>query len=181
MLKEVILQHKLSFSDEDLIACKKGILSTSLIKKLQHRFVILISVSSFLTLFFLSSFCFVLLEKEKILNQLNKNSITVYYILIFTLLFFTALFIYVILINLKRYNTADTELISVIKANVNEIEYYISKNRSLTPYLKVKYLKFGPIKPIKNISEIFNPETSYLFYYSSKSKILLAVSEQKTL
>jgi hypothetical protein len=178
MSKDKSRQQKLSFSKEDLNACNKGVLSSSLIKKLRQRFLILLVVGCFLMIFFLGLLSFLLSDKAMIMNQMGENSEITYPVFIGAVLLLNSLFAWIIISNLKKYKGVENESISMIKAELTEIEYYITKNRSLAPYLKVKSFSFGPILPLKNLLEIFNTDSQYLFYYSSKSKTLLAVAEQ---
>jgi len=172
-LKEELRFKKLNFSQEDLFNCKDNFLSASLLNKLKLHTKVSLGLLYVLILVFLTILLFSISQKLQIEKEIDAG-IYLYYFLILASISVIALFVWGIVKKHKILSSIALEKIQSIDASFENISYGV---RARAPYLKVENIEFGSIYPIQNLIEIFDKKRNYRFYYSSKSRILLAVDE----
>jgi hypothetical protein len=79
----------------------------------------------------------------------------------------------------KKLYGADSEKIQSIDVCFREISSG-TRTGAYAPYLKAADLEFTGITILKSPLELFDQEEVYRFYFSSQSKVLLAVEETQS-
>ena len=177
MNKEELRFKILDFTNDDLINCRNNVLSGAILKKIKSHLII-----SLINLYFLISVFTALLffskeMKSSVLEQIQPVGNWFYYFIILGGITFIIWFLFSLFSQHKKYSSLKYEKIKSIDVQFNDIKTDSRGRFGANKYLILPEIEFTGFLTIKPPSELFDKEEKYRFYFSSVSKILLAIEQ----